>query len=98
MQSFTRLLRLMTKEYHLTTLLINNAVKTDFNQQSAFTSTSVKPALGVTWTFTSDMTILMHKYFNDAIILEILRSRTGVLTSNLEEATNCCVGNRMVKV
>ena len=83
MQSFTRLLRLMTTQHNLTTLLVNTAVKTDTNSQSAFSSTKLKQALGVTWTFYSDTCILLHRSVEeDTIIVEVIRSRTGVQSSS----------------
>ena len=79
MQSFAHLLRLMTKEYKLTTLLVNTAVKTDANSQSAFMATKLKPALGVAWTFCADTCLLLHRSVEDeAVIIEVIRSRTGV--------------------
>ena len=83
MQSFTHLLRLMTTQYNLTTLLVNTAVKTDTNILSAFSSTKIKPALGVTWTFCSDTCILLHRSVEeDTITVEVIRSRTGVQSSS----------------
>jgi len=82
MQSFTHLLRLMTKDYNLTTLLVNTSVKVDTNTKSAFSATKVKPALGVSWTFTADTCILMHRSVEeDMVITEVLRSRNGVMRS-----------------
>jgi RecA/RadA recombinase len=79
MQSFTHLLRLMTKEYNLATLLVNASVKVDANTQSAFSATKVKPALGVSWAFTADTCILMHRSVEEeTVIVEVLRSRNGV--------------------
>jgi hypothetical protein len=72
----------MTKQYNLTTLLINTAVKSDTNTQSAFSATKTKPALGVTWTFCADTCILLHRSIEDDIItVEVIRSRTGVTHS-----------------
>jgi hypothetical protein len=69
----------MTKEYNLTTLLVNAAVKTDTNVQSTFSATQVKPALGVSWTFCADTCILLHRSVQeDTVIVEVIRSRTGV--------------------
>jgi hypothetical protein len=81
MQSFSHLLRVVTTQYNLTTLLVNAAVKTDLNALSAFPTTKVKPALGATWTFSADTCILMHRAVEDKVIAEILRSRSGVLSS-----------------
>jgi len=79
MQSFTHLLRLITAQFNLTTLLINTTVKTESNTQSAFAGTKFKPALGVTWTFCADTCILLHRPVQqDTVIVEVLRSRTGV--------------------
>lgn len=79
MQSFSHLLRLMTIQYNLITLLVNTAVKADTNSQSAFSSTKYKPALGVTWTFCADTCILLHRSVEpDTVTIEALRSRTGV--------------------
>ena len=79
MQSFSALLRLITTQYNLTTLLVNTAVKTDPNPQSAFSATKVKPALGVSWSFTADTCLLLSPAEQeDRIIVEVLRSRTGV--------------------
>src|SRR5271155_3403301 len=81
MQSFTHLLRLITTQFNLTTLVINTAVKTDSNTQSAFSGTNFKPALGVTWTFCSDTCILLHRSVQPEIVtVEVIRSRTGVHT------------------
>jgi len=71
----------ITTQYNLTTLLINAAVKTDLNALSAFSTTKVKPALGATWTFSADTCILMHRAVEDKVIAEVLRSRSGVLSS-----------------
>jgi hypothetical protein len=69
----------MTKEYNLLTLLVNTAVKTESNTQSAFIATKLKPALGVTWSFCADTCILLHRSVEEeTVIIEILRSRTGV--------------------
>jgi hypothetical protein len=69
----------MTKEYNLITLLVNTAVKTESNTQSAFIATKLKPALGVTWSFCADTCILLHRFVEEeTVIVEILRSRTGV--------------------
>jgi len=81
MQSFSHLLRVITTQYNLTTLLINAAVKTDLNALSAFTTTKVKPALGATWTFSADTCILMHRAVENKLIAEVLRSRSGVRSS-----------------
>jgi len=80
MQSFTHLLRLMTKNYNLITLLVNTAVRTTAsNPQSAFIATNVKPALGVSWTFTADTCLLMHRSVDEhTVIVEVIRSRSGV--------------------
>jgi hypothetical protein len=82
MQSFTHLLRLMTTQYNLATLLVNTAVKTETNNtQSAFSSSKIKPALGVTWTFCADTCILLHRSVEEeTVTVEIIRSRTGVFT------------------
>ena len=77
MQSFTHLLRVMTAQYSLTTLLINAAVKTDLNTLSAFSGTRLKPALGATWTFSPDTCILMHRAVEDKVVAEVIRSRSG---------------------
>jgi len=79
MQSFSHLLRLMTEDYNLTTLLVNTTVKVETNTQSAFSATKVKPALGVSWTFTADTCLLMHRPMEEeTVIVEVLRSRNGV--------------------
>ena len=76
MQSFTHLLRLMTQEYGLVTLLVNTAVKTEAMGQSAFMDTRIKPALGVTWSFCADTCVLMHRSLGEeSIIVEVIRSR-----------------------
>jgi hypothetical protein len=83
MQSFTHLLRLITTQFKLTTLVINTAVKTDSNTQSAFSGTNFKPALGVTWTFCGDTCILLHRSVQpETVTVEVIRSRTGVHTSS----------------
>lgn len=69
----------MTKEYNLTTLLVNTAIKTDTNGQSAFLATKMKPALGVAWTFCADTCVLLHRSVEeDTVVVEVIRSRTGV--------------------
>jgi hypothetical protein len=79
MQSFAHLLRLMTTQYNLTTLLVNTAVRADRNPLSAFSSTKIKPALGVTWTFCVDTYILIHRPVEqDTIIAEVIWGRIGV--------------------
>jgi hypothetical protein len=79
MQSFTHLLRLMTQEYGLVTLLVNTAVRNEAMGQTAFMDTRVKPALGVTWSFCADTCVLMHRSLGEgSIIVEVIRSRNGV--------------------
>ena len=79
MQSFTHLLRIITTQFDLTTLMINTAVKADSNTQSAFAGTIVKPALGITWNFCADTCILLHRSVQpDIVTIEVVRSRTGV--------------------
>lgn len=69
----------MTQNYNLTTLLVNTAVRTVSNPQSAFIATNVKPALGVSWTFTADTCLLMHRSVDEhTVIVEVIRSRSGV--------------------
>jgi Rad51 len=80
MQSFTNLLRLMTTQYNIATLLVNTAVRSDANTQSAFSATKDKPALGASWAYSADTCILVHRLVDeDTIIVEVIRSRTGVL-------------------
>jgi hypothetical protein len=79
MQSFTNVLRLMTRQYNLTTLLVNTAVRADTTPISAFSSTKIKPALGVTWTFCADTCMLLHRPVEeDTVVAEVIRSWTGV--------------------
>lgn len=83
MQSFVNLLRLMTIQYNLTTLLVNTAVRADTNPLSAFSSTKIKPALGLTWPFCADTCLLLHRPVEeDVVIAEVIRSRTGVQCQN----------------
>jgi hypothetical protein len=79
MQSFSHLLRLITTEYNLLTLITNTTVKSDMGGGSAFAGTRIKPALGTTWTFSPDVSLLMHRPTDDErVIVEVLRSRNGV--------------------
>ena len=79
MQSFTNFLRMMTTQYNLATILVNTAVKTNSNAQSAFTATQIKPALGVSWSFSADTCVLLHKSVDEeTVIAEVVRSRSGV--------------------
>jgi len=83
MQSFAHLLRLLTQEYRLATLLVNTAVKNEGIGHSAFMDTRVKPALGVTWSFCADTCVLMHRSLGEeTIIVEVIRSRNGVFFPN----------------
>jgi hypothetical protein len=80
MQSFTNLLRLITRRYNLMSLIINTAAKEDINTQSAFSATEVKPSLGVAWTFSADTCVFMHRSVQeDLITVEVFRSRSGVI-------------------
>ncbi|CCJ28880.1 unnamed protein product [Pneumocystis jirovecii] len=65
-------------------LLINFTVKSHSTNFSSFSSTELKPALGVTWPYLSDLEILITKAPNNvdysfANILEIIFDRYGTL-------------------
>jgi hypothetical protein len=79
MQTFVNLLRLVTRRYNLTSLLINNAVKVDASPQSAFSGTKFKPSLGTAWSFCADTCVFMHRSVEESLItVEVIRSRGGV--------------------
>jgi hypothetical protein len=83
----------MTTQYNLATLLVNTAVRSDTNTQSAFSATKVKPALGASWAYSADTCIIMHRSVEETVTVEVIRSRTGVLPlktlSNHDKLTRC---------
>ncbi|KAG4306172.1 hypothetical protein PORY_000160 [Pneumocystis oryctolagi] len=65
--------------------LINSTVKSQFIHFSSFSSIELKPALGTTWPYLSDLEILITKApsnadYSSANILEIIFDRYGVLS------------------
>ncbi|QSL65444.1 hypothetical protein MERGE_002755 [Pneumocystis wakefieldiae] len=65
-------------------LLINSTVKLHLTNFSAFSSTELKPALGITWSYLSDLDILITKApdnvdYSSANILEVIFDRYGTL-------------------
>lgn len=78
------ILSIFSQNRKILVLLINSTVKLHLTNFSAFSSTEVKPALGITWPYLSDLDILITKApnnvdYSSANILEVVFDRYGTL-------------------
>ncbi|KIJ66711.1 hypothetical protein HYDPIDRAFT_26138 [Hydnomerulius pinastri MD-312] len=91
MTTFMQHLRVLAQTYSLTFLIINGtSASAPYNPQSAFSSTTRKPALGPSFTFLTDCTLWLAKHEDrdkaeagsTKHVVEVFRSRTTVRASS----------------
>ncbi|OLL25956.1 DNA repair protein rdl1 [Neolecta irregularis DAH-3] len=75
MMSFSRSLSTLTRELNLCTILINVTVKSKGFTDSAFADCTLKPALGPSWTFCTDLCLLLRGISVNFAIAELIRAR-----------------------